>query len=169
VFSFLYPDLYAPDVYSIPYESLLSKGINALLFDIDNTLQPHFIHEPDKRLIALFETLTGMGFKICVLSNGGKKRVTRFMESLPYHYVCRARKPLLYGINKALRLCGADPRRAAVAGDQIFTDILVGKRKKVYTILVKPVSQKDEFLVRLKRGAEGIIINEYKKQRLGSD
>lgn len=166
MFSYLYPNLYVESVYSIPYESLLQKNINTILFDIDNTLLPHYIPQPDENLKSLLKSLNAMGFKICILSNGSENRVRLFMDSLPYEFIYRACKPLLYGINRALSLLGSRPENTAVAGDQIFTDILVGKRKKVYTILVKPVSEKDEFIVRLKRGAEGIIINEYKKRGL---
>lgn len=165
MFSFLYPDLYKASVYSIPYKKLLKNKIDTLLFDIDNTLLPHFIPLPDEKLIELFDTLTNMGFKICILSNGSKKRVQLFMQNLPYYYIYRACKPLLFGINRALKLTGSRPENTAIAGDQIFTDILVGNRKKVYTILVKPISERDEWIVSLKRKAEGIVINEYKKRR----
>jgi len=163
--SYFYPDLYVDDIYSIPYNTLLGQGKNALIFDIDNTIVPHFVKQPDEKHIALFASLKEMGFSICILSNGRKKRVIEFMKGLAYHYIYRARKPFLSGLTEALRACGATSGSAVIIGDQIFTDILAGKRGKVYTVLVKPVSKKDELWVMFKRPAERLIINEYEKEK----
>ncbi|MDR1689108.1 MAG: YqeG family HAD IIIA-type phosphatase [Clostridiales bacterium] len=165
MFKYLYPDLYVPSIYEIPYAKLLKRNINTLFFDVDNTLLPHYVPRFEAGFISFLAEISQMGFEICILSNGSKKRVELLMENLPYKYVYRACKPLLYGINKALAVTGASFSRCAVIGDQIFTDILVGKRKKVYTVLVEPVSKKDELIVRIKRGAENLVINEYKKSR----
>ncbi|MDR1687941.1 MAG: YqeG family HAD IIIA-type phosphatase [Clostridiales bacterium] len=165
MFNYLYPDLYVSSVFEIPYAKLLSSNINTLLFDVDNTLLPHFVPRFEDGFISFLAEISAMGFKICILSNGSKKRVELLMENLPYKYVYRACKPLLFGINKAFSVLDTASGNCAVIGDQIFTDILVGKRKKVYTILVEPVSKKDEFIVKIKRGVENLIINEYKKSR----
>ena len=34
------PDIYQKSIYTINYDSLLSRGIKCLLFDLDNTLAP---------------------------------------------------------------------------------------------------------------------------------
>jgi len=166
MFSYFYPDLYVDDIFSVPYETLLERGKTALLFDIDNTVVPYSVKRPAAEHTDLFASLEGMGFSVCILSNGRERRVSAFMEGLPYHYIYRSRKPLLSGVNKALGLCGATPERAVIIGDQIFTDILAGKRGKVYTVLVKPISKKEELLVALKRIPERFVLNEYEKQRL---
>ena len=125
---------------------------------------PHFVRRSDDSVKALFERLGELGFKICILSNGRESRVRYFMEDLPYLYVFRAKKPLLSGVNKALSLCESVPGAVAVIGDQIFTDIWVGKRKKICTVLVKPISGEDEFFVMLKRYLEKPILYEIKKR-----
>lgn len=164
VFSCFYPDFYEESVYSIPYDKLLKKNIKTLIFDVDNTLMPHYIPSPDSKLIRLINRLKKQGFKICILSNGSKGRVEIFVQHLSVDYIYRAKKPLLSGINRALEITGALPEEACIIGDQLFTDILVGKRKKVYTVLVKPISERDEWFVKWKRIPERFILNSFRKR-----
>jgi hypothetical protein len=51
----------------------------------------------------------------------------------------------------------------ALIGDQIFTDIYCGNRSGTYTILVKPVTSKDPFFIKLKRIPERWLIKYYNK------
>ena len=52
----------------------------------------------------------------------------------------------------------------AVIGDQIFTDILGGKRMNLYTILVEPISKREFFGTKIMRILEKIV-----KRKGGSD
>ena len=53
----------------------------------------------------------------------------------------------------------------AVIGDQIFTDVLGANRMKMFSILVKPIKEKDIWITILKRPIENFIINNYLKQK----
>ena len=161
---FFYPDLYVSSVYAIPYKRLREKNIGVLLFDVDNTLKPHYQKEPPENLKNFFSRLEKMGFTVCLVSNAPKKRVAPFAGDLGVKWVCWAKKPLLMGVNKAKRLCRAADN-AAIIGDQIFTDVLAGKRGKLYTILVKPISKKESVNISIKRFPERLILRAYKKYR----
>ena len=66
---------------------------------------------------------------------------------------------------KAMRIMGVTPDATALIGDQVFTDIWCGKRLKVKTILVKPISNKDFITVRIKRVFEKSVVSAYLKKQ----
>ncbi|MBZ4668522.1 MAG: YqeG family IIIA-type phosphatase, partial [Defluviitaleaceae bacterium] len=53
----------------------------------------------------------------------------------------------------------------ALIGDQIFTDVWGGNKAGIKTILVVPVSERDEWVTKIKRGLERIVIKIYERQR----
>ncbi len=158
-----YPKMYVKNIKEIPYKKLYSKNIKNLIFDIDNTIVGFNVCEPNNEIVSFFEELKNKGFKICLLSNNNKKRVELFNKKLGLLAVYDAHKPTFRGLNKALKLLESNNKNTAIIGDQIFTDVLVGNRKNIYTILVKPISKKDEFFVKLKRYFEKIILIKYEK------
>ena len=52
-----FPDLYIRSIYDLPLQELKEMGIRGLVFDIDNTIAPFDVADPDERLIAYFEKL----------------------------------------------------------------------------------------------------------------
>ena len=93
----IFPDIYIPSVYELPLNELKKKGIRGLVFDIDNTIAPYDVAEPDENIIKLFQMLKKEGFRICILSNNNKKRVKTFNQKLKVLAVHKAGKP---GIKK---------------------------------------------------------------------
>ena len=159
-----FPDYYLDSVYQIPYTALRASGIFALIFDIDNTLAPFDMPDPSAEVVALFSRIQAMGFHICLLSNNSETRVAGYNAGLNLPYVSRARKPSKNGIRRALSCLSAQPWETALIGDQVFTDIWGGNRAGLTTILVKPMSHRDELTVKLKRGLEKCIVNAYIKR-----
>ena len=159
-----FPDHYYESVYEIPYKELRQKNIQALIFDIDNTLAPCFTRRPPEKVSSLLSRLQKMGFKVCLLTNNGKHRLARFNENLKLPAYHRGMKPLSGKAKKAMRAMGVTPESTALIGDQALSDVWCGKRLKVTTILVKPISSKDALTVRMKRGLEHTIVASYKKK-----
>ena len=56
------------------------------------------------------------------------------------------------------------PQNIAAVGDQIFTDVIGANRCKMYSILVKPISEKDIFITKIKRPLENLVIKRYVKK-----
>lgn len=142
---FFKADLKVKSIYDIDYAKLKQRGIKALLFDIDNTIEEYATQVPSEKLMNLFAKLTEEGFKIGLISNAKFLRVSKFVRGFPkgfpeLHCAAEAGKPF----RKAFRLFSVkmDLKRTEMAmiGDQIFTDIWGGNRARCFTILVKPIN-----------------------------
>ena len=49
-------------------------------------------------------------------------------------------------------------------GDQLFTDVLGANRVKMYSILTKPLDERDILITRIKRPIEEYILKKYLKK-----
>ena len=159
-----FPKLYYNSVYEIDFESLKRKNIKGIIFDIDNTLAPFDIKYPDEKVKNFLKKLMEDGFKVSLVSNNKGNRVQIFNEELKLPAVSKAGKPRLGGLIKAMNLMGTDIETTAFVGDQIYTDVWAGNRMGVHSILVKPICERDEWTVRLKRGLEKPILKIYFKK-----
>jgi HAD superfamily phosphatase (TIGR01668 family) len=153
------PDEYVSSIFDIDLDRLSDLGIRGFIIDIDNTLVSWKTKTADSRILEWFEMLRDKGFKACILSNNTKDRVVRFTEQIRIPAVYRAAKPRKKAFEKAMALMETGPSDTAVLGDQIFTDVFGGKRLGLYTILVKPLAEKEFITTRLVRRVERIIIN----------
>ncbi|OOB77050.1 MAG: hypothetical protein BEN19_02690 [Epulopiscium sp. Nuni2H_MBin003] len=162
---FLYPHQYVQSIYEVDYNKLSRKGIKGIIFDIDNTLVPYYIKKPTTEIVELIDNLKKQGFRVAVVSNNTKRRALHFTKDLKVNTFYRAQKPRRVNIRAALNRMNLRPTQVAIIGDQIFTDILAGNRTGIYTILVKPVSQRDEPITKIKRGVENLIIQAYLNDR----
>ena len=169
MFTCFYPDHYVASIYDIPYEELWRKGVRGLFFDIDNTMAPYDLPRPDASAIRLFQELTKMQFKICIMSNGKKARVALFNENLKVPAVHRAGKPFGYNLRKSLKTMGLKPGQAAMIGDQVFTDVWAGNRMGMVSILVSPISEKDEWITKINLCAEKIVLRRYRQLNPSSE
>lgn len=158
----LIPDVHVSSPYHLDTEILKSKSIKGIIIDIDNTLVPWAEKLADQKVIDLMEKLKAEGFKICILSNGTKKRVTLFNKDIKLPAIHNAGKPSRAAFNKAVELLGTKPENTAVIGDQIFTDILGGNRMGLFTVLVVPMSSKEFLWTKLVRQVEKLILHRYK-------
>lgn len=161
----LFPDILLDSIYDIDPYMLKDKGIKGLIIDIDNTLVAWDIERPDNKAIQWIKTMTNKGFKICLISNNTFERVRIFNESLNLFSIPEAKKPTKKSFLKALKKLKLKPEQIAVIGDQIFTDVLGGNRFNMFTILVRPISDKEFPFIQVKRFIEKIILALYKTER----
>lgn len=103
------------------------------------------------------------GFIITLVSNNTEDRVVKFNEKLKVFALHKSHKPLTRNFIKALRMMKCEKNEAIIVGDQIFTDVFGGNKAGIQTILVRPVSDKDEWKTKIKRGVERRIISKYEK------
>ena len=162
----LYPDLYLENVKKITLDVLNKNDLKGLILDIDNTLIDF-----DKVLldgaINWCQDLKQNGIKLCILSNTNKvHKVEKVAKTLDLEYIYFAQKPNKKGFLKAQKMLGLEnPKQIAVVGDQVFTDVWGGHRVGMFTILTKPIDERDILLTKVKRPFEKIVIKSYLKQK----
>lgn len=165
-----YPDIYVRSIENIPFDKLTKRGINTLIFDIDNTLVAYDEPEPSAKVMNLFARLQAEGFTLALLSNNHEERVTLFNQDLQLLARADAKKPRRLVMKQVLDELGVYGSQAAMIGDQVFTDIWCGNANGMTTILTKPVENRDEFQVYLKRGVERLIVRSFvRKAKAGRE
>ena len=124
-------------IYAISQSELQKKGIHSLLLDVDGTLvnrKSNMIPKAVKNWIIESKKL----FSLYLISNNpSKKRISKIAEELNLKYKCNASKPSKKVTLSAIKEIGSEPKNIAIIGDRIFTDIIVGNRCNIKTILVK--------------------------------
>jgi len=160
------PDEYQKSVYTIDYKKLKKLGIKCLLFDLDNTLVPCSVDKPNKKVKDLFAELEDMGFKLIIVSNSPRKRLTPFKEILNVDTAARALKPRKDKYLKIMKEYKFEPEQIAAIGDQLMTDILGANRVGVRSILVNPISNVDFAITGFNRFFEARIMKKLHKRDL---
>ena len=156
-----FPEKYLTSIFELDIDELIQEGIKGIIFDIDNTLVPYDVAEPTKEIITLFEEIKAKGLQITLVSNNTEDRVVKFNERLKVFAIHKSQKPRTINIRKAMRLMDVQEDQVLIVGDQVFTDVYGGNRAGIKTILVSPVSEKDEWITKVKRGIEKKILKRY--------
>ncbi|MBS3975037.1 MAG: YqeG family HAD IIIA-type phosphatase [Actinobacteria bacterium] len=154
----LVPDLYVSDVLRVDLDALYAEGVDTLLIDLDNTLLPRNGTQAPSRIIDWLKGVEDQGFAICLVSNNWHASAITAAEKLGVRIVAKASKPLPFAFKKALSMLDSEPRRTAVIGDQIFTDVLGGNLMGMKTVLVRPLSATDLPHTLLLRRLEAVVL-----------
>lgn len=155
----LKPDFIYNNIFEIEPEVFIKNNINAIIFDIDDTLVANDIKEPTDDVIKYFDMLKEKGIKISLISNGKKERVELFNKKLGFYATYRALKPRKGPIKKALSNMETKAENAALVGDQLFTDIYGGNRMGLTTFLVTPIKNDETKFIVFKRKLENFVLN----------
>ena len=135
------PDIMFRSIFDIDADFFLSKGIDTVILDIDNTLVTYGDAEPTDEVCFWVDRLRAAGLNVAVASNNKKERVEAFCK----HF-------------------GTVPEKCAVVGDQIFTDVLCATRAGAYAVLVTPLKYKENLFFKFKRALEKSFIRMYKNK-----
>ena len=124
-------------IYEISQSELKEKGICCLLIDVDGTLlnrNSTKVPKAVKNWISESKKL----FNLYLISNNpSKKRIAKIAKELNLRYKYNASKPRKKVIMNVMEEVNYDVKNIAIIGDRIFTDIIVGNRCNIKTILVK--------------------------------
>jgi len=156
--------MYYKSIFDIKYDILKKKNIKVLIFDSDNTIITYDEKVPDKKVVELFQRLSN-DFKLFIASNNKKERVRRIGNHLNVHAFYSVVKPTKKIRKLLLRKFSVKMEEVAMIGDQIVTDIFMGNRLHMYTILVDPLSDKDLKITYFNRWLERGIMKRIKLKR----
>lgn len=157
-----YPKRIADSPYVIDYQSIFKEGYRGIIFDIDNTLVEHDA-DASPEAIQLIARLKEIGFKVCLISNNDKERVTRFNKDIKTKYIYKANKPSKMSFMRAMKLMGTTINNTVFVGDQLFTDVYGANRTGMMSYFVKPIGPKEEIQIVLKRKLERIVLKHYRR------
>lgn len=159
------PDVYQKSIYTINYKKLKKNGIKCLLFDLDNTIAPYKVTEPDVKVKELFARLEE-DFKVIIISNSPKNRIRPFKEKLNVDCAYSSRKPFKTKYKKILEIYNFKIDEVACIGDQILTDIFGANRMGFTSILVNRVAKYETIFTKFNRFFEGFILKNLAKKNI---
>ena len=160
----LTPDYMFEHFYDVTPEFLASIGVRALLIDIDNTLAPYEMPDPDDRIRAWFALLAENGISAALVSNNHAPRVERFNQTLGLLAYPDSGKPKRKTLELAMKTLGVTHAETAMLGDQLLTDAYAGKHIGLRALIVPPIKDKTNLFFRFKRWCERPFIRKYAKQ-----
>lgn len=135
-----------------------------LIVDLDNTLVGYDQEVAAPGLQEWMQKARDAGMALCILTNNHRReRVTGLARSLGTQVLARAGKPRRRPFRRAMQRMGTAPGTTAVIGDQLFTDVLGGKRAGLYTILVRPSGDREFIGTRLVRVIERQLLKYFAK------
>jgi len=145
------PDFELASVLGIDGKKLKKKGAKVIFFDADNTLFAHGAREADERVIKKLKQLQE-GFELGIITNTYNPKRRGFLHKYFNKsqglkmYVCasKVKKPGETPFKDALRKFKYKPSQCVMVGDNLFTDVVGGKRVGMLTIKVKPYSLESE-------------------------
>ena len=154
------PKMYVKDIFSINYNKLKNNGYKIIIFDLDNTIGNIKENIFDKKTSDFLNKLN-KEFKIIIASNSSKKRVLTFCQNIECGKYYFSLKPLSLVLYKIKKKNNINYDKMVIVGDQLLTDIVLGNRKGLCTILVDKKNKKDLIITKFNRIIENIIKKKY--------
>jgi HAD superfamily phosphatase (TIGR01668 family) len=160
----LKPTYIVERVTDINLEDLKNEQIKGLIFDLDNTLMPPKTGDYPQDIFQWLMSIKN-DFKIVILSNNPEKdyvqKAGEIVGCLAYE---KAGKPRKKAAVQALKDIELLPEQVAMVGDRPLTDIWVGQRLGMVTILVDPIMKKEEIeIIKFLRKLERLFVSPAKK------
>ncbi len=124
-------------IYEITLSKLKKEGIDILLIDVDGTL----INRKSTRIPKAVKDWileSKKFFSLYLISNNpSEKRISKIAKDLDIRYKFNALKPRKKVTLDVIKELKCESKNIAIIGDRILTDIVVGNRCNIKTILVK--------------------------------
>ncbi len=158
------PKEYYKSIFDVDYDKLKSSKIKMIIFDLDNTILEVDKDLPKKEVKDLIAKLK-KDFIIVVASNNTKQRVgkvSKYLECDNLYSIGKPSKKIKKFIDQRY---GINLINTCIIGDQIVTDIFMGNRLLMHTILVDPIGTKDLKVTYFNRFLEKIILKIIKLKR----
>lgn len=149
----LIPKILCPALTDLTPERLRQAGVTFLMLDFDNTIVPYTTDVPTPAMEEWLARMQNAEMGLCVVSNSHKTRVVEFCEARGIPCITHSKKPFSKGILQCRDRFSLDLSHTALAGDQIFTDVLGANCAGAVSILVRPIHLHNIWL-RLRHVAE---------------
>ena len=161
----LLPTMRVSSVTGLTPEFLKMNGIRLLMLDFDNTIVPYTTNDPTDEMENWLRMITKSEIKVCVVSNSRRNRVKVFCKKYNMDYITHAYKPFAKGIRRCMERYDMKPSECALAGDQIYTDMLGANCMGVQSILVDAIHN-HSFWLKLRHVLEGPFVHAAESRRI---
>ena len=156
---FIKPDYNLKSIYDIDLAELKTKGINAILFDLDSTLMESKTALYSNSVLEWLSEVKKDFFVGVVSNNNNENYITRVKKVTDFPIVFCAHKPETKVAQAFMKQYGLKPKCTAFVGDRPLTDTLCGKLLGCTTILVDSISaDKEKPIVRFVRKLERVVV-----------
>jgi uncharacterized protein len=137
------PDLVLQEPIWFISPTLLSDyKLRGLVLDVDNTIVGDSETEVSPEVRQWIDNMRN-DINIWLISNNfSDRRIQGIAESLNLPYRSRAGKPSRRIVRQALEAMELQASEVGMVGDRLFTDVIVGNRLGMFTILVQPIDNK---------------------------
>jgi HAD superfamily phosphatase (TIGR01668 family) len=152
------PDLRVDRVEQLTARRLAGLDVGGLLLDVDETLLPAAARTPAPETVAWARGLRAAGIRLAIVSNGRPARVAAVADALGIPGRALTGKPWPGAFRRGARAIGLPAERCAMAGDQLFTDVLGARWAGLRTVLVAPLSSGGLLHTRLLRRLEARML-----------
>ena len=105
-------------------------------------------------------------FKVIIISNSNKERLTPFKEKLNVDVAFSSRKPFKKKYKKILEIYHFKESEVACVGDQLLTDILGANRMGLTSILVNRMARYEFFPTRINRFIEHFFLKKLARENI---
>ncbi len=155
------PTAMKPGVASLTPEFLSGLGVRALLLDVNNTIAGFTSHQPIPGAVDWVQSMVEAGFRVIIVSNNFRRRVSAFAEKFGLDWISFAMKPLPFGYLKAKAKLRVKCSECAIIGDQIFTDVIGANLCGMRSVLLTPIELEDGFSFKVRRHFEKGLRKKY--------
>lgn len=155
--SYFIPDFTLRKLTDFSPTEIVRLGYTWLILDVDNTLVPKGTSDISEAYEQWVHELKTLGVIILLCSNNFSQVSQQLAHRLQINYLKGAMKPFTFRIRKIVEE-QIKEQKTLIMGDQIFTDVRLGKSLKFDTALINPLSSKDWISTRCLRWIEHFIL-----------
>jgi len=158
LFSKMIPSYKFDKLINIDADIFLNKDL--IIFDIDNTLVFSETSITKEEIISWFAKINKK-YKCVCFSNSRtiKQRKNKIYKMLKCEiFLSKFKKPSKKLFNSIKKHYDIKTNKIIVIGDRIFPDVLFGNLNEASTILLNPISKKENILVSIIRKIEKLIL-----------
>ena len=160
----LIPDYYCKSIFDVPLSFYKDNNIKFIFSDLDNTLDGFNILYPTPRVFKLVSDLKKEGISLIIFSNNKEQRVKDYAAPLGVKYMYRSGKPFKKKILKYLENNFILKEEVIIIGDQLMTDVKVGKNAKLKVMLTDIIVPQDQFVTKFNRFVDNIFRKQLRKK-----
>ena len=139
-------------------------GVSTLLLDVDNTLSTHHSQIPLEGVESWLCEMKQQGFDLFLVSNAKERRVAPFAKRLDIGFFSLCKKPLPFGVLRAINRLNVPKNNVMLCGDQLFTDMPAGRLAGIKTLLVEPAQLETGWTFRIRRSLEKPLLRRYHRK-----